>query len=49
MACGKQYNVARNMQSKSITDTEIDSFSRPHYISTYHGKLVTPILGMAQL
>ena len=31
--------VARNMQSKSITDTKIDSFLRPHYSSTYHGLL----------
>ena len=25
MACGKLYNVARNMLGKSITDTKIDS------------------------
>ena len=39
MACGKLYNVARNMLGKSITDTKIDSFLKPHYSSTYHGLL----------
>lgn len=39
MACGKLYNVPRNMQSKSITDTKIDSILKPHYSSTYHGLL----------